>query len=227
MRSGTSSPVHPHVRGDNSGSDAAIGGISGSPPRAWGQRRSGTRYRCRTRFTPTCVGTTLSTAPIRLSTAVHPHVRGDNGLPAQSPPVAAGSPPRAWGQRVHHHTAKPAGRFTPTCVGTTPALALTAPRIYGSPPRAWGQHTPLNVLVLPHRFTPTCVGTTLARGWQRLGSAVHPHVRGDNLLRQPDTVRLGGSPPRAWGQLFVRLHRRVVLRFTPTCVGTTQPACEK
>src|SRR5690606_36419996 len=33
-----------------------------------------------------------------------------------------------------------------------------------------------------------------------------------------------GSPPRAWGQLRMRLIVSGVLRFTPTCVGTTCPA---
>ena len=31
--------------------------------------------------------------------------------------------------------------------------------------------------------------------------AVHPHVRGDNLVLSQNAGGFSGSPPRAWGQL--------------------------
>ena len=50
------------------------------------------------RFTPTCVGTIGRSANWRPTTAVHPHVRGDNPTSTQLSGELLGSPPRAWGQ---------------------------------------------------------------------------------------------------------------------------------
>ncbi len=49
--------VHPHVRGDNSKYLPAMALAVGSPPRAWGQWKSGQGGSFWRRFTPTCVGT--------------------------------------------------------------------------------------------------------------------------------------------------------------------------
>ena len=54
--------VHPHARGDNSGSGSPGTGMYGSPPRAWGQPPRGKPGNHRKRFTPTRVGTTDATA---------------------------------------------------------------------------------------------------------------------------------------------------------------------
>ena len=70
----------------------------GSPPRAWGRHQVAVILLVRQRFTPTCVGTTIDTTHLRTSTAVHPHVRGDDddGWPWNW--LMYGSPPRAWGR---------------------------------------------------------------------------------------------------------------------------------
>jgi hypothetical protein len=71
------------------------------------------------------------------------------------------------------------------------------------------------------RFTPMCVGTTNSLAKTIALSAVHPHVRGDNLCRQVALMKMFGSPPRAWGQLIQDVLNFKWKRFTPTCVGTT------
>ena len=50
---------------------------------------------------------------------------------------------------------------------------------------------------------------------------VHPHVRGDNRIMHPRSVKRSGSPPRAWGQPEPHPCVESAMRFTPTCVGTT------
>ena len=152
-----------------------------------------------------------------------------------------GSPPRAWGrpaccvERVEvvrftptcvgtTHRARDrrrAHRFTPTCVGTTPAPSATRRPMIGSPPRAWGRPD-LERLSEERR-------------------SVHPHVRGDDDYDRSvagldsgspprawgrrghcRTDRASsGSPPRAWGRRGTRSWPAPLLRFTPTCVGTT------
>ena len=157
------------------------------------------------------------------STAVHPHVRGDDRSLAVVASWTAGSPPRAWGRPNQAGQAGSGGRFTPTCVGTTapwgphPYLSPVHPHVrgddrtisrvtgdrFGSPPRAWGRPYAVHQVLVADRFTPTCVGTTAGRSRERCRAAVHPHVRGD------DAGLPGRGHPPSW--------------FTPTCVGTTRP----
>src|SRR5690606_2267252 len=53
------------------------------------------------------------------------------------------------------------------------------------------------------------------------GYTVHPHVRGDHPVMPQAQLPSGGSPPRAWGPRGLVLLVWSVVRFTPTCVGTT------
>ena len=214
--------VHPHVRGD----DLVLEGVAlidrGSPPRAWGRRSTGGAPKPVRRFTPTCVGTTSIVMSMIASGSVHPHVRGDDSSDLRIMASVPGSPPRAWGRPTDTAHRAHGRRFTPTCVGTT---HLTWRRLGGD------------------RFTPTCVGTTAPQRRPRTASAVHPHVRGDDIRQLHRYAEYGGSPPRAWGRrLLPRTSlepsgspprawgRRHLLsepprepRFTPTCVGTTLP----
>ncbi len=73
-----------------------------------------------------------------------------------------------------------------------------------------------------HRFTPTCVGTAAAPTHCPSQRPVHPHVRGDGGPAGTGKSVGCGSPPRAWGRRHLRPRRFVVLRFTPTCVGTAR-----
>jgi len=193
----------------------------GSPPRAWGRLTPPLSSRTVARFTPTCVGKTL-TASRSIST-IH------------------GSPPRAWGRRYRSPSPGLAPRFTPTCVGKTRlsraccsdlpvhphvrgedgCSASRWPWGNGSPPRAWGR--PLGQLHINRasRFTPTCVGKT-ARSWAISDTAsVHPHVRGEDSSSHACCSGVTGSPPRAWGRLDNDALSRLGHRFTPTCVGKT------
>src|SRR5579884_886563 len=71
--------VHPHARGDNQRLTVESVTPTGSPPRAWGQRRDPLRPARSGRFTPTRVGTTRKGDSVDRDGAVHPHARGDNG----------------------------------------------------------------------------------------------------------------------------------------------------
>ena len=188
------------MRGDDKSIGTACPRMSGSPPRAWGRRSRQTLLRSSLRFTPTCVGTTVSLHSARTSRTVHPHVRGDDRRPGARSPVHTGSPPRAWGRRPGGQTRRKRNRFTPTCVGTTMVFRgrKSVPPVHphvrgddlmldavgrvvaGSPPRAWGRRRP------PYRLNETT-----------------------------------GSPPRAWGRRKRLGEAAKIGRFTPTCVGTT------
>ena len=192
--------VHPHVRGDDRRVSSGSGKSSGSPPRAWGRRPLTVTCYKRNRFTPTCVGTTGQADDGRARLSVHPHVRGDDvGLCLDGLDLV-GSPPRAWGRPRRIEAEIGGHRFTPTCVGTTPAAprpstiwavhphvrgddvcsALQFGDMLGSPPRAWGRRASAPCHFVALRFTPTCVGTTCSISRRLSPLSVHPHVRGDD-----------------------------------------------
>ena len=85
--------VHPHMCGDNKMLAMVLIASSGSPPHVWGQQPLSNDSFVLFRFTPTCVGTTVSVWPTRLSVPVHPHMCGDNET---GNPVRPGCP-------VHPH----------------------------------------------------------------------------------------------------------------------------
>ena len=152
------------------------------------------------RFTPTGVGTIVTTICAPRCGSVHPHGRGDNG----------GGDARRVGDP----------RFTPTGVGTIASsfdrgsvwavhphgrgdnavIMAQAMSDAGSPPRAWGQFGLFALRIKPSRFTPTGVGTIPAGAGRITFCAVHPHGRGDNVRSRVITRDVIGSPPRAWGQ---------------------------
>ncbi len=203
----------------------------GSPPQAWGQHRpSAVQPACRP-VHPHKRGDSAVLLPFTgPCEPVHPHKRGDSPRSRWQTPAAAGSPPQAWGQRDAMSSGSNHQRFTPTSVGTayttrvddhrfprfTPTSVGTAIHRttnlicrFGSPPQAWGQR----------------------RGsWLRcLGTAVHPHKRGDSSRMGADSalanrftptsvgtaansrlcaLRAIGSPPQAWGQHSQRIRQQ-------------------
>ena len=172
--------VHPHVRGDDASLDKRFADVRGSPPRAWGRRQSGPFGAHVARFTPTCVGTTVSRVRISAHCSVHPHVRGDDRARARRWAFVSGSPPRAWGRRLRPRRPRAPVSVHPHVRGDDPRDELTPRLVAGSPPRAWGRRRQRRRARRRRRFTPTCVGTTSA-----------------STLRSTSPV---GSPPRAWGR---------------------------
>ena len=174
---------------------------SGSPPHAWGRLYLPRIWVIIARFTPTCVGKTIGMSGQSCSWSVHPHMRGEDSTSRPNGMRLIGSPPHAWGRRSLHGLVGRSGRFTPTCVGKTSAVIAMALSEHGSPPHAWG------------RRYGGAIRSCL--------TAVHPHMRGEDLWGCLRRRRPRGSPPHAWGRRLLVLALLVWLRFTPTCVGKT------
>ena len=106
--------------------------------------------------------------------------------------------------------------------GEYPAGSQYAERPHASPPHAWGIPIQTTTPVMSPRFTPTCVGNTSS--WPPAGSSrtVHPHMRGEYFSRTQPFSHHRGSPPHAWGILYMYQWQRKLSRFTPTCVGNTR-----
>ena len=151
------------------------------------------------RFTPTGVGTIITSVPVGTFWTVHPHGRGDNHLQNGVRIVLNGSPPRAWGQLNNNGRCHNTSRFTPTGVGT---ISSSSTVICGKTVHPHGRGD---------NATATATTTSLT---------VHPHGRGDNARCVMRCVRFPGSPPRAWGQFAFGERSNNKRRFTPTGVGT-------
>ena len=197
----------------------------GSPPRAWGQH---------------CIATAAAVA-----VTVHPHVRGDRRV---VPSIAHGAwpvHPHVRGDRRRWSRARQRPcRFTPTCVGTTQCRGAPLGASSGSPPRAWGQTIRPSATHRCRGSPPRAWGQTVQARTDRLQTSVHPHVRGDRPRAGPATTRQRTVHPHVRGDrlaLAAHHHRRSAVhphvrgddavvghvrspavRFTPTCVGTTQ-----
>ena len=221
--------MHVHVDASVSGSPHARGeDIRGAPgafaapaltPRAWG-RYAHRHHDCRgLRFTPTRVGKMISRTRLSSASSVHPHARGEDAIIVFLVQLLFGSPPRAWGRCESHPRHRRRARFTPTRVGKIHPMRIRStvapvhphargedaharrpqPGCHGSPPRAWGRYRQRAVGARTRRFTPTRVGKMRNPVEKPAHAAVHPHARGE------DVVRLARDPPHS--------------RFTPTRVG--------
>ena len=98
-RCSTTTPVHPHMRGELASVAITIPDTSGSSPHAWGTRRHPARGRFPPRFIPTCVGNSLPSSWRTGCPPVHPHMRGELGETPRTLCPGFGSSPHAWGTR--------------------------------------------------------------------------------------------------------------------------------
>ncbi len=104
--------VHPHMRGELLVAVWGVGGHYGSSPHAWGTPYIRPGKTGKVRFIPTCVGNSTSPATSRRVPSVHPHMRGELGLPRTLVPIDDGSSPHAWG--THFSLLSPEGWFLPS-----------------------------------------------------------------------------------------------------------------
>ena len=214
-----SAPVHPHGRGELSAWTPKTATRKGSSPRAWGTPNGLFQAALWWRFIPTGVGNSTGAMISAVTTAVHPHGRGELSDRSAASSGLVGSSPRAWGTRAHRPHAGVGQRFIPTGVGNSqeqkePALrravhphgrgelvqfpASGFPAA-GSSPRAWGTHRPMAGMVPGQRFIPTGVGNSFPATLRRSHRAVHPHGRGELVAEIDWQIEQHGSSPRAWG----------------------------
>ena len=203
-----STPVHPHVRGDDETFLSDYAGAFGTPPRAWGRRARNRPVPSTVRYTPTCVGTTRKLRWCRWRWTVHPHVRGDDCRRHIPVGAAHGTPPRAWGRLAASCPPPRGSRYTPTCVGTTAPLTPAVPAGTVHPHVRGDDAGTRQHILQRERYTPTCVGTTSSDSPPQRPAAVHPHVRGDDSVMSSKASAPSGTPPRAWGRRRAKANRR-------------------
>ena len=113
----SSSPVHPHTRGEICSLSVVLSKVTGSPPHAWGDCFFGFGMVLMQRFTPTRVGRLGSGDCRPANGTVHPHTRGEIVVWCCRAVCVYGSPPHAWGDCRVQLLGHAVPRFTPTRVG--------------------------------------------------------------------------------------------------------------
>ncbi len=150
---------------------------------------------------------------------VHPRVRGEQRLMVPSSKPICGSSPRARGAGHTKQVGLVLERFIPACAGSritgwADLGGVTVhPRVRGeqtwtfaaasisrgSSPRARGADVVGDPDALPDRFIPACAGSSAVRSNSSRVAAVHPRVRGEQIIIAAKVAQYSGSSPRARG----------------------------
>ena len=117
-----------------------------------------------------------------LFNTVHPHTRGENS-------------------RLITHWDH-ARRYTPTHVGKTDCQLVSDYVANGTPPHTWGKPPTFTIHNLNTRYTPTHVGKTPIHILTSYPNPVHPHTRGENVMKFAHFADITGTPPHTWGKRF-------------------------
>ncbi len=232
-------PVHPRVRGEQLHAAGPEWDLNGSSPRARGTVDRTTRRAVVQRFIPACAGNRRGSSFARVSSQVHPRVRGEQSPPAGGAGQKPGSSPRARGTAYSHDAACWKLRFIPACAGNS-FLSLILSSIYtvhprvrgeqwytaltitcrtGSSPRARGTAYGVESGHPQKRFIPACAGNSVTLPSHSQPSTVHPRVRGEQPRMEKNHLVTYGSSPRARGTDALGDSGLAVKRFIPACAG--------
>ena len=192
-------PVHPHSRGEHIVPIVHHFFFRGSSPLARGTLLPDNLSVGGYRFIPTRAGNTLRSARPEVSTAVHPHSRGEHVFICITVIVIRGSSPlargtlrcipgqRSW-RSVHPHSR-----------GEHAIRQYAGQDTTGSSPLARGTLCQGASKKLGCRFIPTRAGNTSMTFSAPHVSPVHPHSRGEHTLDADGLYAIYGSSPLARG----------------------------
>ena len=238
-------PVHPRVRGEQTGMLRVMYSGSGSSPRARGTVHKPNSPPALARFIPACAGNRRAGSRACGRWPVHPRVRGEQTEGGCMEYRGYGSSPRARGIGPARPGRRAGCRFIPACAGNSAATTSTActtpvhPRVRGeqretydgaelrpgSSPRARGTVAACAPKRAPARFIPACAGNRATSSAVTLRGSVHPRVRGEQKEHALIAARHIGSSPRARGTVATATRAPTSSRFIPACAGnSSQPA---
>ena len=94
---------HPHVRGEDTLTNADLRSDLETPPRAWGRRKRLRPFAKERGNTPTCVGKTLKAYQLHGVDRKHPHVRGEDRLLGEQSFFELGNTPTCVGKTLRDY----------------------------------------------------------------------------------------------------------------------------
>ena len=213
------SPVHPPMRGERLPCPDQAWPHLGSSPHARGTLLGKNPQRAIERFIPACAGNAPWVRTSGWPRTVHPRMRGERRVSAESIMASIGSSPHTRGTPAADDPMTALVRFIPAYAGN--ALALHAgtsspavhPRIRGerrtrsascrastgSSPHTRGTRTPGSVLPSRTRFIPAYAGNASSRARTRKARTVHPRIRGERVDQKHPLYTANGSSPHTRG----------------------------
>ena len=112
-------PVHPRVCGEQKGDTPYIPTDNGSSPRVRGTDRIPLILFLLGRFIPACAGNSFGASQMRIPSAVHPRVCGEQNSIPRLIKCLAGSSPRVRGTATTTVSGRYRRRFIPACAGNS------------------------------------------------------------------------------------------------------------
>ena len=234
-------PVHPRVRGEQTGMLRVMYSGSGSSPRARGTVHKPNSPPALARFIPACAGNRRAGSRACGRWPVHPRVRGEQTEGGCMEYRGYGSSPRARGTGNCANDRWTFRRFIPACAGNrtctarAPGWVSVHPRVRGeqrgyhinclyyagSSPRARGTARNLRRRRAAPRFIPACAGNSCRVRAEEGAGPVHPRVRGEQGDVERCHAARVGSSPRARGTEGTRPDCGAAHRFIPACAGNS------
>ena len=159
--SGTETPVHPRVCGEQPRRARTPRRADGSSPRVRGTDLRVARDCILFRFIPACAGNSENARERAIASAVHPRVCGEQRYRMPNAGDRDGSSPRVRGTGSRSEWQIPFARFIPACAGNSFRVykciheRAVHPRVCGE------QGTLRPIMRIFIRFIPACAGNSL------------------------------------------------------------------
>ena len=231
--------VHPHTRGEPFFGLLSSSRINGSSPHPRGTRMEPMQYMICSRFIPTPAGNPAWPQGTLRSRPVHPHTRGEPSLGLNQSTRVSGSSPHPRGTLNNSLSEFLTTRFIPTPAGNPRSCSFSKrlnsvhPHTRGEPgypskggkdedgssPHPRGTHVGGALKEISGRFIPTPAGNPSMLFFDISLLTVHPHTRGEPVLRLNARTGAYGSSPHPRGTLPRPTRQRIRRRFIPTPAG--------
>ena len=213
------SPVHPPMRGERLPCPDQAWPHLGSSPHARGTLLGKNPQRAIERFIPACAGNAPWVRTSGWPRTVHPRMRGERRVSAESIMASIGSSPHTRGTPAADDPMTALVRFIPAYAGNARSAIPRHGAVCGSSPHTRGTLGGKLDALRHVRFIPAYAGNALALHAGTSSPAVHPRIRGERSAGFSPGFAPGGSSPHTRGTPYsIRVMPRVH-RFIPAYAG--------
>ena len=196
------SPVHPPMRGERLPCPDQAWPHLGSSPHARGTLLGKNPQRAIERFIPACAGNAPWVRTSGWPRTVHPRMRGERRVSAESIMASIGSSPHTRGTPAADDPMTALVRFIPAYAGNARSAIPRHGAVCGSSPHTRGTLGGKLDALRHVRFIPAYAGNALALHAGTSSPAVHPRIRGERPVETGGADVAVGSSPHTRGTLF-------------------------
>ena len=193
------SPVHPPMRGERLPCPEQAWPHLGSSPHARGTLLGKNPQRAIERFIPACAGNAPWVRTSGWPRTVHPRMRGERRVSAESIMASIGSSPHTRGTLDPPYPDTEQFAVHPRIRGERSAASWMLCVTFGSSPHTRGTHWRCTRELHRRRFIPAYAGNARRVFLPVLRPAVHPRIRGERRTRSASCRASTGSSPHTRG----------------------------